>query len=808
MDEDKEKTMSPRISNVTLLLVVLAITLSLTACSQTPEASARPAGRQLEGYLLLWHDWTGAESSLLNSLLDRFRQIHPEVRIISLAIPPDQLVQTFTERVEAGLGPDLLLIDARSVYELAQAGLLTNIGSRSDIDTSLFLNTALNTVRDNEQLYGLPFSVHTQVLYYNTALVTTPPATLDDWTAQASNDQKAVFNTSLADSFWGVRAFGGRMFNEEGRWVLDKGGFVNWIDFLQALQATPGFILDNDTDRLRALFEAGEAAFYIGNSRDLPRLQEALGEENLSLTVLPSGPSNRPAGPLMRTDAFAFSRVSSSHETTLALELVKFMTNLQQQRRITVEPIGRLPAHTQVRFRQTLSPLVTELAKQSRTATSISFEHRPVWNELTRGRAEINDLYLQALSGIKPSNQVVQQISTIISNTFNIEVENPSPNSLCPTVEGNVDRTIALWHSLQNEEAEALTQIAQNFTDLCPGITLQLTGHNPGEIDQPYRQAVSAGGGAEILLGSSRLTARLAEAGLVRDLSELVDDSYLQQFIPDAEAALRHNGRLYGLPVSVAVLALYYNTKLVEDPLLNLNEAPIRVTLDRQFALPATFFYGYWGLVPFGGFAVDSQTGQIRKVEGLQNWLTWLQTAQSQPGLVVTTDFATAEDLFAGGEAAYFVSGPWSLSRLRLELGSEQFGVAVLPAGPEGPPSPILQVQGVMVNPNSDETATAVAVAFGKYLVTPDSQRLLLRTGTHVSAVVTVDLTDFPQLSPFREQAKVSAVVSENSHFAIVEELGNELYEAVLTEGISPEEAVETFEEAVQEAIREEVIKQ
>ena len=84
-------------------------------------------------------------------------------------------------------------IDARLVYELAQAGLLKDIGPRDDIDTSLFLNAALNTVRDDEQLYGLPFSVHTQVLYYNSALVTTPPATLDEWTAQSSNEQKAAF---------------------------------------------------------------------------------------------------------------------------------------------------------------------------------------------------------------------------------------------------------------------------------------------------------------------------------------------------------------------------------------------------------------------------------------------------------------------------------------------------------------------------------------------------------------------------------------------------------------------------------------
>jgi arabinogalactan oligomer/maltooligosaccharide transport system substrate-binding protein len=741
-------------------------------------------------------------------LLDRFQQLHPNVTVISLTVPPDQLVQTFSERVAAGLGPDLLLVDAGLVYDLAQAGLLKDFGQRADIDTSLFLNTALDAVRDGEKLYGLPFAVHTQILYYNTELVTAPPTTLDEWIAQASTDDRVAFNTNLAEAFWGVRAFGGRIFNEEGQWVLDKGGFINWIDTLKALQATPGFVVDNDGERLRTMFMSGEAAFYIGDSRDLRQLQETLGEDKLSLTVLPSGPNSRTPGPILRTDAFALNRIASPQETNLAVELVKFMTNLQQQRRITVEPVGRLPTHTQVRFRQTLSPLVTELAKQSRTTVSIPFEHWPVWVELTRERTEMNDLYVQALSGISPSNRAVQDISAIITDRFNLEVEDRDPAALCPALEVATEPEVTLWHSFHNEEAEALAEIAGSFEELCPGITLQLATFDAEQIEHQYRQAVSAGDGPDVLLASSRFTAQLADEGLVRDVSEFLDTSFMQRFIPDAEAAMRNNGRLYGVPVSVAVLALYYNLNLVEDPLLNLNEVSIRVTSERQFALPATFSYGYWGLAPFGGFEFDSETGEIIQDQGLLNWLNWLQTIRNQPGMVVSTDFARTEELFASGEAAYLISGPGSLSRLRRELGAEKFDVALLPAGPEGPASPILQVQGIMISPNSGEAATATAMAFAKYLVAPESQKTLLRTGTHVSAVVTVDLTDFPKLNGFREQAKVSVVVIETPGFSVVEELGDELFEAVLEQEAKPVEAVENFEEAVAESIDENVTGQ
>jgi ABC-type glycerol-3-phosphate transport system substrate-binding protein len=118
---------------VVLLPVALVITLSLAACIPAAYVRNQPTSRQLEGYLLLWHDWTGQESALLDNLLDRFQQLHPNVTVISLTVPPDQLVQTFSERVAAGLGPDLLLVDAGLVYDLAQAGLLKDFGQRADI---------------------------------------------------------------------------------------------------------------------------------------------------------------------------------------------------------------------------------------------------------------------------------------------------------------------------------------------------------------------------------------------------------------------------------------------------------------------------------------------------------------------------------------------------------------------------------------------------------------------------------------------------------------------------------------------------
>ncbi|MCB0192010.1 MAG: extracellular solute-binding protein [Anaerolineae bacterium] len=786
---------------ITTLIVTLWISLLLTACGVEAGSNTAATARQAEGAILLWHDWTGAESAYLNSLLDRFRQLHPQVSVISVAVPQDELVATFQERTEAGLGPDLLLVDSSLAFEMAQAGLLKDLGQRDDIDRARFLGAALNTIRDGDQLYGLPFSLHTQVLYYNTELTSAPPSTLEEWLTTISNTRKVAFNSDLIEAFWGVPAFGGRVLNEQGQWVLDRGGFVNWIDFIKTVQATPGFIVDTDPTRLQTIFETGEAAYFPGDSRALTQLQAALGEEQLGVAALPGGPSDEPAGPILKTDVFVFSWVAGSKETDLAMTLAEFMTNLEQQSRLIVDPMGRLPAHAQVRYGQNLAPAILELAKQSRTALPISFAQRPIWNELTQDASNVNELYRLALAGIEPSNQAVQEISNQIIQEFGLDRAETSLNTLCPTFETNETQVVTLWHDLQNEEAEALADISQDFTDGCPGVTLELRGYTFEELSRRFRQAVQQGGGPDIIMQSTRLTTQLAEDGLIRDLTAFVEPAFLQQYIPGAEEAMRYQGRLYGLPESVEVLAQYYNTDLVDDPLLNLTEASVRVTPEQQFALPATFFYGYWGFEPFGGFAFDNNAELITNDQGLVDWLAWLQSAQNQQGMQLTTDPAEAQTLFAEGKAAYFVSGPWALSQLRRELGEERFRVAPLPAGPAGPGRPILQVRGVMVNANSDDETAAIAVAFGKYLVTPESQAKFLESGSHVSAVVNINLSDYPLISGFREQAKQAIVVAETTDFSTLEELGNELFDTVLTTDITPIEAVAPFKEAFYQAL-------
>jgi len=196
------------------LLAALALLLcvSLPGC----EGAAGDGGQ-----LVLWHGWAEREVGALTELLGRFAAIHPDVKIIPIRVPPEQLYERFRMRASMGLGPDLLIIPSQWERDLAEAGLIQDLSDR-ELDTSLYLSGAVETLRYEGRLYGLPMSLRTVALYYNRELTTEPPTTLTGLLSQAAQGRQVLLYSDFYHAFWGIRAFGGQLFDDEGRVVLHR----------------------------------------------------------------------------------------------------------------------------------------------------------------------------------------------------------------------------------------------------------------------------------------------------------------------------------------------------------------------------------------------------------------------------------------------------------------------------------------------------------------------------------------------------------------------------------------------------------
>ncbi|MBK8047773.1 MAG: extracellular solute-binding protein [Anaerolineales bacterium] len=766
----------------------------LTACGGDAE-DGDTASDKLKGSILIWHDWVGQEKTTLEELLAKFEELNPGVDVISLGMETETLVQQLAERSQGALGPDMLVVDADALQQLVEADLVQNLNGRSHVDERRFTPAALETTRNQDGLWGLPFTLHTQLLFYNKSMVDKPPRDLDELVEQVNAGKNIALATGFNDAFWGLGAFDGQAFDDQGRLSLGRGGFTNWLDFLQRAQSIPGFMLDEDRERLRQAFMSGEVALYAADSVELPMLRSALGD-NLGVSALPAGPGQSAATPVLETEAIAFTNVASKGETDLAMALADYLTSSQPQLRIATDNIGQAPTNARVRLGKNIPPGTAALVRQQRSARPVGLRFRGIWNLLSRPDSTFSEGYRKALAGVISPNEFVRRTVSALADRYGVSLAPATPATRCP----DSPAIISVWHALRQDEAAALERIATSFALECTGAEVSFEYVDYNEISDTFAEAVKSGQGPDVFFESSRWLPPLVDQKVLRDVSGRVNADVLQQFIPGAVESMRQDGRLYGIPESVTTLALFYNRGLTKKLPIDLDDLLQSVGPNHHLALPATFFYGYWGMVPFGGFEIDPESGKVTDSTALEPWLEWLKMAQQLPGVDIYDSITRAEDQFAAGKATYLVSGPWSLARLRKELGTGAFGVVALPAGPFGPGSPMLQVQGLMISAAADEAAVDTAIAFAEYLNAPESQMVLSQTGSHISASVGLDLTGYSQINGFREQAKSAVYVIENARFINLERLGNEMYRQVLEQDVSPADAVNEFLKAADAA--------
>ena len=221
-----------------------------------------------------------------------------------------------------------------------------------------------------DNLYGMPASLNTTVLYYNKNLVDDPPDTLNNLLEEAAAGRPVAMSDDFHDTFWGIQAFGGELFDEDGWLGLDQGGFVNWLAWLKSARDLPGMLLDPDSTVLQERFLDGDAAYYIGDSRDLQILEERLGDDVLGVATLPSGPIGV-AGPLLDVEGLVFSSASSDRQSDLAIELARFITNPEQSA-LLIREVQHIPANLGLHINPSVMPRMNNLSIQARNSVPLS----------------------------------------------------------------------------------------------------------------------------------------------------------------------------------------------------------------------------------------------------------------------------------------------------------------------------------------------------------------------------------------------------------------------------------------------------
>ena len=355
-----------------------ATTTPTTSASEVP--STAPTAAPLTGSLTVWEAYGAsgsAEKDAFDKIVSQVMAANPGLTVPVTDVPFNNLFTNFETQAAAGAGPDLYIAPNDNLPSEARASLLVDVSDLIDTLKAAPYNTsdvAINAATVDGKMYEIPESMKAVELFYNKSIFATPPATTDDWKANAAK-LGWVYGANGGGAYylWGLfSSFGGKILATDGKCAATANtGVADALKWLSDMKAAGMKFYQNDTDA-KADFIAGKIGGFIDGpwqSGDLSAAAPAGLGTNLGVVAGPTGPGGDWA-PMTAPDGF-YINASSSHIDLAKAFALQFLLPANEQ---VFANAGHLPANT------TLQP--TDPIAQSFAALMPKGFARPTAKEL------------------------------------------------------------------------------------------------------------------------------------------------------------------------------------------------------------------------------------------------------------------------------------------------------------------------------------------------------------------------------------------------------------------------------------------
>lgn len=301
---------------------------------------------------------------------------------------------------------------------------------------------------------------------------------------------------------------------------------------------------------------------------------------------------------------------------------------------------------------------------------------------------------------------------------------------------------VTFWHAYGTGSAEeiALAKVLEQAAVDLPNIKINVLQVPFNDIFNKYRTDVAAGAGPDMFVAPNDSLGDDARGGLIADITDLLAGKLdgVNQLGIDGMTV---EGKIYGVPESLKAVAFWYNTDLMPTPPATTDE----LLKMMQDGTPVSISYGcYHDFGFFGAFGgkifdenwkvvADQGTGMVDAMEYLKS-LYQISLANGWP-----KNDSDGLAPFTEGSMAAITNGNWAMGDYKNALG-DKLAVTALPAGPVGPATPFLGVDGFYINPNSTNQEAAIELAL--YLTNASTQTIMMNEAGHVPVRTDVEITD------------------------------------------------------------------
>ncbi len=373
---------------------------------------------------------------------------------------------------------------------------------------------------------------------------------------------------------------------------------------------------------------------------------------------------------------------------------------------------------------------------------------------------------------------------------------------------------IEYWQYFFEARVNAMEKLIENFQAANPDITVKMNHFPYADYRTKVAAAIPAGEGPDVVQLFYGWLNDYVEADLIQPLPEDVfpAERIEEEFFPMVQA-MKIDGQYWALPTAVRSLALFYNERLFEEAGIDGPPATLDELVEDAKALTKTDNAGnvtqvgittgmtaqdhHWFrevlVRQFGGEPYNEDSTEVAyNTEAGRKALEWYVNLEKEHGVTQSTFMDEPQAAFKAGRAGMHIDGSFRIGALD-ETRGLKWGVAELPAGPDGTRSNYASYWVNAITSKAEGEKYDAAVKFMEYITSDEAMQIWLETVGELpakpSAALTEENTNDPVYGPFirgLEYAQTTKFADESAQ----RQLMTDMVSRIDLEGASVEEAL------------------
>jgi ABC-type glycerol-3-phosphate transport system substrate-binding protein len=271
--------------------------------------------------------------------------------------------------------------------------------------------------------------------------------------------------------------------------------------------------------------------------------------------------------------------------------------------------------------------------------------------------------------------------------------------------------------------------LIEAYRELEPNVQLELEIFPEADIFEELRRRNGHGLGPDLLIVNADLAMELRQRGLIRAIP--LTPSVVEAIEPTALAKVKVPGGLAAVPLVWSPQLSCYNRSRIAQPPTTVTDLIGLVAGGRRIGITMDPSGLWWSAGALGAekslaTLLSSSKGNLSSADhqSLLGWMQWLQQTAMHPQVNLYNNDLELTEALQRGQLDWIPCSSLSLKRLGDALGSK-LGVAVLPSGPGGGPSPNSRMRVFAFGPNSSARQFQEAMALAELSLNPLMQRYM-----------------------------------------------------------------------------------